>query len=70
MALQVDGHSRHVSCLNHPLLSDREFLGRQLVAQLAPYDDNAAGVLEDSFELVHGFEVVNFRENSNMFSGL
>ena len=68
LALKVDRHSGHVGRLDHPLLSDHELLWWQFMAKFVSDNDNAACVLEDSLELVHCFEIVNFCEDSDLVS--
>ena len=68
LALKVDRHGGHVGCLDHPFLSDHELLGWQLMAKFVSDNDNAACVLEDSLELVHSLEIVNFRKDSDLVS--
>ena len=38
------------------------------MTELASFDNNAAGVLENALKLMHGFEVVNLRKDADVLA--
>ena len=49
-------------------MSKHEFLRGKFLTELATFDDDAAGVLENALKLMHGFEVVNLRKDADVLA--
>lgn len=66
--MQVDGDGGEVSALDHPLLRNHELLWGQFVLQFVSQHDDPVSILQNAFELVNCFQVVDLCENADVLA--